>query len=548
MATMENEKTLQLLNQGVFSLSVDGGSKRLSKTYPILAYVFNPEQDKVTWKMLDVGTLDVEDRATGENIFALVEEAVSSNGLKWERCLALSVDNAKVMTGANKGVFGRVCNLQPACHLSGCVCHLLSITAQVGSAQLNYNISNLLQDIWHYLDKSNVRQGSLHKIQGEEGRRILKNAPSRWLDLGRHCPRLLEEWDSLRRFFSQERASLAGPGKTTSEPCDEETSQRKSQKARLLRTEECLNSRECKLDALFLQYIMAEIMDPVNKHFQTTEPLVATTRRTLEGFIRKLQSGFVQPSQTRGNLPSAVNHTARSHQKADEDLLVGDGVKAYLMKLHADAKAEQSQSKRDQKLERLDKLKEKFFHTVRLFYSAATSYTKKAFPLTNPLLQHAEVADTTVRDSAKFSSLEYFLQRYPAMLPDSCKQQDLQREFTEYQELSDHEVPSKDRMDSRWTALATLKDEVGALKFTHLPRVMLSILSIPVSQAEAERQFSVARKNWDDERSEMAPDTLKALLTLKASGSQVPCHQKTFTNDELKRLKSAYYRSLQKYH
>ena len=87
---MENEKTVQLLNQGVFSLSVDGGSKRLSK-----AYVFDPDQGKVAWKMLDVGTLGIEDRATGENIFALVEEAVSSNGLKWERCLALSVDKRR---------------------------------------------------------------------------------------------------------------------------------------------------------------------------------------------------------------------------------------------------------------------------------------------------------------------------------------------------------------------------------------------------------------------------------------------------------------------
>ena len=185
---------------------------------------------------------------------------------------------------------------------------------------------------------------------------------------------------------------------------------------------------------------------------------------------------------------------------------------------------------------------------MRQFYIAATSYAKKSFPLNNPVLQHAEVADPALRDSAKYSSVEFFLQRYPAILADSCKQQDLQREFTEYQELSDEDIPSKERMDSRWTALATLKDEVGAPKFTHLSSVMLSILSIPVSQAEAERQFSVARKNWDDERSEMAPDTLKALLTLKASGSQVPCHQKNFSNEELKRLKSAYYKSLQKYH
>ena len=101
-------------------------------------------------------------------------------------------------------------------------------------------------------------------------------------------------------------------------------------------------------------------------------------------------------------------------------------------------------------------------------------------------------------------------------------------------------------MDSRWVAIASLRDEVGGRKFGYLPHVMLSILSIPVSQAEAERQFSVARKNWDDERSEMSPEFLWALLTLKASGTQVPCYQKTFSADELRRLKSAYFKSLQK--
>ena len=223
---------------------------------------------------------------------------------------------------------------------------------------------------------------------------------------------------------------------------------------------------------------------------------------------------------------------------------MGEGVKVYLAKLQSDAKAEQNESKREQKLQGIQKLKDKFFPTVRQFYIAATSYAKKSFPLNNPVLQHAEVADPALRDSAKYSNVEFFLHRYPAMLPDSCKQQDLQREFTEYQELSDDEIPSKEKMDSRWTALATLKDEVGALKFTHLPSEMLSILSIPVSQAEAERQFCGQEElGWWKER-----DGPRHSQGTFDPDSQVPCHQKNFSNEELKRLKSAYYKSLRKYH
>ena len=324
MATMEVEKTVAVLSERVYSLSIDGGSKRLSKTYPILVYGFDPTQERIVWKMLNVGTLHIEDRATGENIFALLSDAVVSNAFSWERCLALSVDNANVMSGDKKGFFGRLCNMQPACHLSGCVCHLLSLTAQVGSAEMNYDVNNLLQDIWHYRDKSNVRQGSLHKIQGENAKKMLRNAPSRWLDLGRHCPRLLSEWDSLKQLVKEEK--VAASQKEGSKAVNEEVeAQRRTQKTRLARIKECLNSRECKLVVLFLDYVMAELFDPVNKHFQSAEPLIATARRFPEGFIRKLLSGFVQPAHTRSALPSAVQHSPRSHQKPDSDLLVPGG-------------------------------------------------------------------------------------------------------------------------------------------------------------------------------------------------------------------------------
>ena len=54
---------------------------------------------------------------------------------------------------------------------------------------------------------------------------------------------------------------------------------------------------------------------------------------------------------------------------------------------------------------------------------------------------------------------------------------------------------------------------------------MLYILTIPVSQAECERQFSILRKCWSSERDSLSHETLTSLLTLKASGSQQPCHK-----------------------
>ena len=54
---------------------------------------------------------------------------------------------------------------------------------------------------------------------------------------------------------------------------------------------------------------------------------------------------------------------------------------------------------------------------------------------------------------------------------------------------------------------------------------MLSILTIPLSQAECEKQFSILRKCWSSERNSLSHEALTSLLTLKGSGGQQPCHK-----------------------
>ena len=52
------------------------------------------------------------------------------------------------------------------------------------------------------------------------------------------------------------------------------------------------------------------------------------------------------------------------------------------------------------------------------------------------------MADTTVRDKRDFNDVEYFIQRFPKMLPLECTPEILEREFVNYQEINHNEVPS----------------------------------------------------------------------------------------------------------
>lgn len=118
----------------------------------------------------------------------------------------------------------------------------------------------------------------------------------------------------------------------------------------------------------------------------------------------------------------------------------------------------------------------------------------------------------------------------------------LGQEFVDYQLLCDSDIPqtiwdkakvrpteegedAHYRMDVIWHYLSTLKSGDGRLRFTRLSKVAMLILTIPHSNAEEERVFSMVRKNKTPFRSSLGLDkTLPGLLTVKLA-TQEPCHK-----------------------
>ncbi|KAL8598756.1 hypothetical protein ACOMHN_033320 [Nucella lapillus] len=88
-----------------------------------------------------------------------------------------------------------------------------------------------------------------------------------------------------------------------------------------------------------------------------------------------------------------------------------------------------------------------------------------------------------------------------------------------------------DATEQLWAQITKVKDCNEAMRFQVLPRVMLGILLLPVSNAACERVFSVARRNRTVFRSSMGKDTTEALLVLKSKGGA--CFENTFADNVL---------------
>ena len=125
--------------------------------------------------------------------------------------------------------------------------------------------------------------------------------------------------------------------------------------------------------------------------------------------------------------------------------------------------------------------------------------------------------------------LHYF-HKYPNLLPfeEPSELDSLTEEFNEYQLLRDSDIPDHvmescktDRgdlkLDSLWSFIRQMKDHAeNALLFPRLWKVVRLILTIPHSNAEEERVFSIVRKNKTCFRPRLDPEeTLASIVAVK---------------------------------
>lgn len=95
--------------------------------------------------------------STGENISKLILDALNWEKIPLENCIALSVDNANLMTGKRNGVFGFLKNDINHLACIGCPCHLVNLAAQKGAACLPINLDEYLIDIYYYFLRSSKK-------------------------------------------------------------------------------------------------------------------------------------------------------------------------------------------------------------------------------------------------------------------------------------------------------------------------------------------------------------------------------------------------------
>ena len=117
----------------------------------------------------------------------------------------------------------------------------------------------------------------------------------------------------------------------------------------------------------------------------------------------------------------------------------------------------------------------------------------------------------------------------------------LMEECLDYQLAPASELPTFDeatRLDSFWFAMGDVKLPTGKLRFRSLSSVAIAALSLPHSNADPERCFSILRKIQTDQRGNLCEKTINSLLTLKFN-MDLECFKYSPGTDVLRKAKTA---------
>lgn len=505
------EKTLASMTNP-FSILMDESNDKTDKSCIILVKVLDSDVGDIQTRFLDMPIVNI---GTAVNLFDALKLSLSNKCFDFDKCIAFMSDTTNVMKGSRSGVQRLIKNECPNLYDVGCICHLADLTIKAGMKALPVDIDHLFIDIFYYFFHSSKRKQEFvdnwYSLFSSEPQTILKHCPTRWLSLLRCVGRYLQQFDGLKSYFHS---------------CGE------AETAKVISIIKRLEHPLTKPILLFLSYILPS-MDRFNRVFQkSSENTTCELYSEMSRLVRLYASNILKADAiiAAGDNLNALN-LDEGNQLSSENLGIGTDTWACVMELETEHDLEP------------------FFKAARNFYIATINKMLKKFPFGDTLLKDLGIINPDRVCSYQFTTVLRLAERFPQLgLTDAESHDKLREEFIDFiLSQADHppkatygsaDNSEKPRSGSFWWEVGKLKTIDGELRFPSLYKLMAGLLSIPVSNADSERGFSILRKIHTDQRPSLNQSTIIALMTMKFNCDDC-CYNSNFNEEMLSKCKKA---------
>lgn len=191
MAHDVEHQLAQRLQNNYYAIQVDE-STDISGLPNLLGFIRYVYKNKCEEDFLFCKTL--ESTTKGEDIFNTINDFIEKHGIDWTKCVGISTDGAKAMTGRISGLISRIKNLAPEVKSVHCALHREALASKKIPDDLKTALSEVVKII-NYIKARPLNSrlfALLCRDMGSEHVSLLLHCEVRWLSKGRILARFVE--------------------------------------------------------------------------------------------------------------------------------------------------------------------------------------------------------------------------------------------------------------------------------------------------------------------------------------------------------------------
>lgn len=185
-----------------YSLQLDESTDIADKVH-LLCFVRFNFNGSVAEEMLFCHTLKTT--TTGQDIFDSLDSFIRENGINWFKCVGLTTDGARAMSGKYKGLVSKVKEVAPLVEWTHCSIHREALAVKRMQPDLKSTLDDAVQIV--NLVKAQSKNSRMFSVMcdemGSDHKHLLLHCEVRWLSRGNVLSRLFELRDEVRLFLVQ---------------------------------------------------------------------------------------------------------------------------------------------------------------------------------------------------------------------------------------------------------------------------------------------------------------------------------------------------------
>lgn len=511
--SMHKQLIEDIIRSPNFSLIVDESTDiSIIKYLCVCVKYFSHERNEICSNFL--GIIEVE-RVTAQELFEKVKHFLNKLGLDLKNMIGIGTDGANNLCGAHHSLYALLRNENSKIQLVRCICHSLNISSAAAVIEMPACVDFMCREIYGWFSQSSLRRIQYQRLyetlnSGQKSfHQFVHLSATRWLCRFDAVNVLLENWDDLKVHFSlvvnKEKCYMA---RTLNDMLHDDT------------------------NLLFLK-IIKPVLYEINKTniiFQKNDVDIGSAYKELESLLLFIAKKVLKPLFLNGNLSTitaALNNSLAYFEPKDCDF----GIEYF-----------QALNKVNILEEQKKMVQNKSFNYLKCLLQQLVKRLPDHLDHFKKLELFAPVIILSPVARAKFANLPF--------LSTFSSENDLFKIENEYGRLVNVnwvELYGNDIMKNSykfWPVVYGHKNAGGEPAFPLLSKFVLTLLSLPSSNALVERVFSIMNGIKTKSRNRIKTLLLNAILTIRSDfySRKLCCDTFVITKEMYKKLNVAMYK------